>query len=94
MRRAARTDANQPEIVQAYRDLGFSVQPLHAVGQGVPDLLIARTGLNYLVEVKDGEKVPSDRKLTKPQKAWHAAWNAPVYVINSVDDVIQMEASL
>ena len=42
MRRAARTDANQAEIVAALRGVGASVQPLHAVGQGCPDLLVGK----------------------------------------------------
>lgn len=40
MRHAARTDRNQAEIVKALRAAGCSVQCLHAVGGGVPDLLV------------------------------------------------------
>ena len=36
MRRAAKVDANQPEIVQALRKAGCFVQPLHTVGQASP----------------------------------------------------------
>ena len=44
MRRAARVDRNQAEIVVALRAGGASVQPLHAVGKGVPDLLVGWRG--------------------------------------------------
>ena len=50
--RAAKVDENQAAIVDCFRKLGFSVQCLHTVGKGVPDLLIAKAGINYLVEVK------------------------------------------
>ena len=39
MRRAARVDRNHSEIVEALRRVGASVQPLHGVHDGVPDLL-------------------------------------------------------
>jgi Holliday junction resolvase len=56
MRRAARVDRNQSEIVTALRSLGCSVQPLHTIGSGCPDLLIGIDGQNLLIEVKDGAK--------------------------------------
>ena len=39
---ASRVDSNQPEIVATLRGMGCSVQHLHAVGKGVPDLLVGR----------------------------------------------------
>lgn len=91
MRRAARTDANQSEIVDALRKCGATVQSLAAVGDGVPDLLVGLAGMNLLIEVKDGSKPPSGRKLTPDQEAWHAAWGgAPVFVVTCVDQAVQM----
>jgi hypothetical protein len=92
--RAAKIDVNQPAIVQTLRSLGVSVQHLHAVGAGCPDLLCALAGVNFLVEVKDGEKAPSKQALTPDQLTWHAAWNAPVYVVNSVEKAIEVVNSL
>jgi Holliday junction resolvase len=88
--RAAKVDANQREIVQTLRNMGASVQPLHTVGQGVPDLLVAIAGFNVLIEVKDGEKPPSQQKLTPDQIDWHSKWKAPVYIVNSVAQVIDL----
>lgn len=88
MRRAASTDENQPEIVETFRRLGASVQPLHGVGQGCPDLLVGILGFNWLVEVKDGMKPPSKRTLTPDQKDWHANWKGQKIVIESVDQAI------
>jgi hypothetical protein len=40
LRRASKVDANQREVVAALRGAGASVQLLHAVGEGCPDLLV------------------------------------------------------
>lgn len=81
MRRAARVDDNQREIVAALRAAGATVQPLHAVGQGCPDLLVGFRGFNLLVEVKDGKKWASQRVLTDRQKEWHGGWKGTVAVV-------------
>jgi hypothetical protein len=88
MRRAAKVDANQAEVVDALRRVGASVQPLHAVGAGVPDLLIGYRSMNYLLEVKDGNKPPSARKLTTKQIEWHEAWRGSVLTVTSAEDAI------
>jgi len=68
MRRSARTDSNQAAIVAAFRDLGCSVFTLHTVGRGFPDLAVGCNGLNLLIEVKDGSKCPSARRLTSDEQ--------------------------
>ena len=90
MRRAAKVDANQAEIVKAFRGVGCSVQHLHAVGDGCPDLLVGKDGVNYLVEVKDGSRPPSDRQLTKPQRKWHDTWRGNVAVVKSVPEALTL----
>jgi Holliday junction resolvase len=86
MRRAARIDENQEQIVKALRAVGASVQSLAAVGHGVPDLLVGYQGKNILIEIKDGNKTPSKRKLTDDQVKWHESWNGgAVAVVESVD---------
>ena len=83
MRRAAKTDLNQAEVVNEFRRLGASVQCLHSVGHGVPDLLIGYQLRNYLVEVKDGAKAT----LTPDQVVWHNRWPGQVDVVRFVSDV-------
>ncbi len=87
--RAARVDANQAEIVDALRKVGCTVQPLHAVGQGVPDLLVGYRGNNVLIEVKDGSKPPSARKLTPDQVNWHGDWRGQVVVVQNVKEAFE-----
>jgi len=87
MRRAARTDANQTDIVDEFRAWGASVLPLHAVGKGCPDLLIGTPRGSLLVEVKDGSKPPSARKLTPDQVEFHAAWRGRIEIVTRLEDV-------
>ena len=87
MRRAARIDANQQEIIVAFRHLGCSVLPLHAVGKGCPDLLVTIAGDSVLVEIKDGSKPPSEQMLTPMQVAFHATWHGPIFIVTDLDDV-------
>ena len=82
--RRARVDANQKEIVAALREAGATVEHLHAVGKGCPDLLIGYKGFNYLFEVKDGNKTASQRRLTPDQVKWHDKWNGQKTIIKSV----------
>jgi hypothetical protein len=57
----------------------------------VPDLLVKVPGTDrlILVEVKDGAKRPSARKLTPDQERWHAEWDgAPVYVVEDIEQAV------
>lgn len=86
--RSAKVDDNQPEIVGVLRKLGCSVQPLHDVGRGVPDLLVGLNGQTHCVEIKDGSKPPSKRRLTSVQKEWHESWRGSVCVIETVEQAV------
>ena len=90
MRRAARTDGNQAMVVHALRSIGASVQHLHYVGGGCPDILVGYRGVNYLMEIKDGSKPPSARKLTPKEKAWHENWRGSVHVVLSAEEAINI----
>ena len=90
MRRAAKIDRNQPEIVGALRAVGASVQPLHAVGQGCPDLAVGFRGAVYFLEVKDGSLPPSARKLTPAQIEWHRDWRGHVAVVLTAEDALRV----
>lgn len=90
MRRAAKIDANQTAIVKALRQIGCTVQSLAAVGDGVPDLLVGAYGQTLLMEVKDGKKPPSARRLTEDQLVWHGAWTGgPVAIVTDIESAIR-----
>lgn len=86
----ARVDANQKEITDALRDIGATVQPIHTVGKGCPDLLVGYHGLNILLELKDGEKSPSRIKLTPAEKEWHDNWFGQVAIVKSKDEALDV----
>lgn len=88
MRRAAKVDGNQRQIVAALRGVGCSVQHLHAVGQGCPDILVGKNGVNVLMEIKDGSLPPSRRALTDDEAEWHQLWRGQVCTVNSVDEAL------
>jgi Holliday junction resolvase-like predicted endonuclease len=74
MRRAARTDANQAHVVGIFIAAGWVVQSTASLGGGFPDLICAREGSVLFVEVKDGDKKPSEQALTEAQVKWHRMW--------------------
>jgi hypothetical protein len=81
-------DANHSSIVLALRQCGCTVQSLAMVGKGCPDLLVGRQGQNYLLEVKDGDKVTSKRKLTADEEEWHDSWRGAVSIVANIEEAL------
>lgn len=73
MRRAAKRDDNEAQIVAALRKAGATVRII-TQGDGLPDLLVGYRGRTILLEVKDGAKPPSARKLTEDEEAFFRDW--------------------
>jgi hypothetical protein len=90
VRRAAKVDDNHGEIVKALRSYGCSVLDLSAVGKGCPDLLVTPPNSHsaFLMEIKDGKKPPSARKLTDAQVKFHSEWTGWISVVTSVDEAL------
>jgi hypothetical protein len=81
-RRAARVDANQPEIVATLRKAGYSVAP------GFDDILVGKNGVTLWVEIKaDGKK----RQLKESQKALLRDWRGAYLVASSADEIMAWE---
>ena len=76
MRRAARVDANQPDIVAALRKIGAEVTYLHQLGGGVSDLLVSFRQRWFVIECKT-----DDGDLTQDQREWIGKQKAPVYLV-------------
>lgn len=79
--RARRVDANLTTIVKAYRKLGCKVH----VTNGDWDLTVQYGGVTDLVEVKDGDKPPSARKLTEHEEKTHE--NLMIRIVMGLDQV-------
>jgi Holliday junction resolvase len=90
MRYANRIDANQNKIVDALRKAGAVVRII-SQGDGIPDLLVGYKGYTILMEVKDGDKVPSARKLTEAEQKFFDDWRGGMLVvINSVEEALEI----
>jgi len=96
MARAKKVDDNQKEIVQTFRNLGAQVAITSSAGAGFPDLVVqyrypSRRCHNLetmLVEVKDGNKPPSHRKLTPVQEIFHEKFIC--HIVESVKDAYEL----
>ena len=90
MRYANRIDANQNKIVDALRGAGAFVR-IVTQGDGIPDLLVAYRGVTILMEVKDGDKPPSARKLTEAEQKFFDEWTGGMLVIvNSAEEALEI----
>lgn len=90
MRYANRIDANQNNIVDTLRKCGATVR-IVSQGDGIPDLLVGYRGYTILMEVKDGDKVPSARKLTPAEQKFFDEWTGGMLVIvNSAEEAIDV----
>ena len=80
-----RSDTNQPEIVEALRDVGGLVLDLHEVGADCPDVLVLFREVLTLLEIKS-----PGGKLTPGQQVFHDLWRVAargrVYIVRSVED--------
>ncbi len=87
-RARGRTDANHSAIVKALRQAGCAVCDLSGVGKGCPDLLVSRGFETALLEVKDGAKSPSERRLSPAQQEFRASWRGRLYVVTSIAEAL------
>lgn len=86
----AKVDSNQTAVVNALRGIGCSVASLARYGKGIPDLLVGYRGINILMEVKDGDKPPSQRKLTPDQEKFHDSWRGSIHVVHNSEEAIKV----
>lgn len=91
LRRAARTDANQSEIVAALRAIGASVWVI-----GLPlDLLVGYRGATALLEVKTltGKRQPKPARHTELQREFLGTWRGgPVATVTDVESALRVAA--
>lgn len=87
MRRAARIDANQNDIVKQLRDLGYTVLIISQL-KNCFDILVGANGKNYAFEIKDGTKPPSQRELTPGEIQFHNNWTGQVDVVCDIHDCL------
>ena len=88
--KARKVDANQSDIVKGLRAIGCSVAITSGAGDGFPDLVVGYYGKNFLIEIKDGAKPPSKRKLTPEQEQFHIDWRGQIAVVKTLDEAIEL----
>jgi hypothetical protein len=88
--RAKRVDENQAKIVAHLRRLNISVQHLHTIGQGCPDLLLGFRNKNYLIELKDKSKPPSAKKLTPDEEEFFRDWRGQVNKCETLEEILKV----
>ena len=104
MRRRAKVDSNEIEIVNRLRDKGYVVYRIcgraDSESSGVPDLVVAysiakegKPGIverseTILLEIKDGEKPPSQRKLADNQLVFGKTWPGRYAVVLNVKEAL------
>ena len=86
----ARVDDNQAQIVAELRQCGVTVQHLHMVGQGCPDIMCGWHNRTYVFEIKDPDKPPSKRRLTEDEEKWHEEWGGQVDIILTTEDALKV----
>jgi hypothetical protein len=92
MRRAARRDAGEQDIIKAMREAGAYVKVIN--DEGLFDLLVSYRGKTLMIEVKDGTKPPSARRLTDAEQKFHDEWpGSDLYIVNSVDEALALLAT-
>lgn len=92
MRRAAKRDVSEPEIVSTLRQCGFSVYRLDRPA----DLLVGFRGRCWLVEAKTG-KTGYGKSLNENQQAFSEEWRGPpIVILRSAQDAMDwaVEASV
>jgi len=84
-RRAHKIDTNQPAIVLALRKAGLSVAITSALGDGFPDIVAGKDGVNYLLEIKNGKA-----GLTDDEVKFSRGWLGHYAIVRSVQEAYEV----
>lgn len=84
MRRAARTDHNQHELVEALKKIGAKC---YFIGKPV-DLLVGFRGRNSLLEVKRPDKRGQPSAITQAQRNFIETWPGDVHIVYSIEEAV------
>ena len=103
MRRAAKVDNNQSDVIQWYRDLGYDVINTSPLGDGFPDLIAVKQhvhveftdGAGKIHQVANWEKIFVEvkrskySKFTEAQKKFNAKYPGLAVRVETVEDVVR-----
>lgn len=83
-------DANENYLTGCLQKMGWTVKSTSQVGNGFPDAVCAREGIQVLVEFKLEVQAKPETQLTKPQLHFHSIWPVPIYIIRSEYDCVAL----
>lgn len=96
MTRHHKVDANHYEIVRALEQIGVGVLDTSGASGGWSDLVTFQRGVMRAVEIKDGDKSASRRKLTIAQVRAHdlaRTHGCTIHVVTSVDEALRLHGA-
>lgn len=102
MRRSAKVDENQPQIVDAMRKIGATVIPTHQLKNAF-DCIAFYRGKTFIIEIKNPEALPKEYDRTRlekslsdgEQKCMHSIEKTGVkyHIICTIDEAIKLITS-
>jgi len=88
----AKKDDNHNAVVDVFRRCGYNVIETYAIDCGF-DFFAWAAGKVFVIEVKDGEKPPSQRKLTDNEEGAKRLYDKYYHVLKSVGEAIELVQS-
>jgi hypothetical protein len=86
----SRVDSNQKYIVDGLRKFGATVLHTHTLKNAF-DVLVGYEGKDFKMEIKDGKKPPSQRKLTTGELKFKNEWKGSEYhIVMSLEEAIRI----
>jgi len=89
-RRAAKVDDNQAATVKLFRKLGWSVLIISQL-KNCCDIIVSKGGRTIAVEIKDGAKPASARKLSEGEVKFRDNWAGEYALVICAEDVLALE---
>ena len=89
-RRAAKVDDNQKEVVALFRKLGWTVLIISQL-KNCCDIIVSKRGRTIAIEIKDGAKPVSARKLSDGEIKFRDAWQGEYALVICNDDVLALD---
>lgn len=69
---------------------GVSVAVTSSLGSGFTDIVVGFKKKNFLIELKDGAKSASRKKLTEDEQKFRDNWKGQYDVCESADEVLKL----
>ena len=88
-RRAAKVDDNQKQVVALFRKLGWYVLIISQL-KNCCDIIVSKNNITIAIEIKDGKKAASARKLSEGELKFESEWKGLYELVICDEDVIEV----